>query len=136
MIRLIAMLAAAIIAAAPCETLTPIPEPVDIICEENAPQTVSLGEYKITAYCPCSKCCGKSDGITATGVLARQGRTIAVDPQKIAYGDRVIINGHTYTAEDCGGAIKGNRIDVYFDSHEHALEFGVQYAEVFLDCGF
>lgn len=136
MIRLIAMLAAAIISAAPCETLTPIPEPVDIICEANAPQTVSLGEYKITAYCPCAKCCGKNDGITSTGVLARQGRTIAVDPQKIAYGDRVIINGHTYTAEDCGGAIKGNRIDVYFDSHEDALEFGVQYAEVFLDCGF
>ena len=136
MSRLIAMLAAAIIAAAPCETLEPIPEPVDIICEENAPQMVSLGEYKITAYCPCAKCCGKSDGITATGMLARQGRTIAVDPQKIAYGDRVIINGHTYTAEDCGGAIKGNRIDVYFDSHEDALEFGVQYAEVFLDCGF
>ena len=62
--------------------------------------------------------------------------TIAVDPQKIDYGDRVIINGHTYTAEDCGGAIKGNRIDVYFDSHEDALKFGVQYAEVFLDCGF
>lgn len=136
MVKLISMLAAVIIAAAPCETLTPIPEPVDIICEANAPQTVSLGEYKITAYCPCAKCCGKSNGITSTGVLARQGRTIAVDPQKIAYGDRVIINGHTYTAEDCGGAIKGNRIDVYFDSHEDALEFGVQYAEVFLDCGF
>lgn len=136
MVKLISMLAAALIAAAPCETLTPIPEPVDIVCEADAPQTVSLGEYKITAYCPCAKCCGKSDGITSTGVLARQGRTIAVDPQKIAYGDRVIINGHTYTAEDCGGAIKGNRIDVYFDSHEDALEFGVQYAEVFLDCGF
>lgn len=136
MVKLISMLAAVIMAAAPCETLTPIPEPVDIICEANAPQMVSLGEYKITAYCPCAKCCGKSDGITSTGVLARQGRTIAVDPQKIAYGDRVIINGHTYTAEDCGGAIKGNRIDVYFDSHEDALEFGVQYAEVFLDCGF
>ena len=133
MIRLISMLAAAIMAAAPCETLTPIPEPVDIICEENAPQTVSLGEYKITAYCPCAKCCGKSDGITATGVLARQGRTIAVDPQKIAYGDRVIINGHTYTAEDCGGAIKGNRIDVYFDSHEDARAFGVQSAMVYVE---
>ena len=136
MVKLISMIAAALIAAAPCETLTPIPEPVDIVCEADAPQTVSLGEYKITAYCPCAKCCGKSDGITATGMLARQGRTIAVDPQKISYGERVIINGHTYTAEDCGGAIKGNRIDVYFDSHEDALEFGVQYAEVFLDCGF
>ena len=85
--------------------------------------------FKVTAYCPCAICCGKTDGITATGVKATQGRTIAVDPKVIPYGTEIIINGNTYVAEDCGGAIKGNRIDMYFDSHQEALKFGVQYLE-------
>ena len=79
-----------------------------------------------TAYCPCAKCCGKSDGITATGKKATAGRTIAVDPSVIPYGTEVVINGHTYIAEDCGGLVKGKRIDIFFDSHEDALQFGVQ----------
>lgn len=98
---------------------------------KNKSNTVSLGRFKLTAYCACKKCCGKSDGITATGTIAKQGRTIAVDPKKIPYGTKVIINGKTYVAEDCGGSIKGNRIDIFFNSHQAALEFGIQYAEVF-----
>ena len=90
----------------------------------------NLGKFKLTAYCACKKCCGKSDGITATGAVATAGRTIAVDPRKIPYGTEVIINGNTYVAEDCGGAIKGKKIDIYFDTHQEALEFGVKYAEV------
>lgn len=101
--------------------------------EENHPETFDLGEFRLTAYCACEKCCGKwADGFTATGTKATAGRTIAVDQDVIPYGSEVIINGHTYTAEDCGGAIIGNRIDVYFDSHEEATEFGVQYADVTL----
>ena len=38
----------------------------------------------------------------------------------------VIIDGHTYIVEDCGGAIKGNRVDFFFDTHEEALKFGRQ----------
>lgn len=98
----------------------------------------ALGEFKLTAYCPCVKCCGKSDGITATGTQATEGRTIAVDPSVIPYGSTVTLyyedgTVHTYTAEDCGGAIKDKRIDVYFDSHQTALEFGVQNAMVYLE---
>ena len=92
----------------------------------------SLGTFKLTAYCACSKCCGKSDGITASGTKAKQGRTIAVDPKQIPYGTKVVINGHTYVAEDCGGGIGKNRIDVFFNSHKEALKFGVQRAEVFI----
>lgn len=77
-----------------------------------------------TAYCPCQKCCGKTDGITATGTKATAGRTIAVDPSLIPYGTEIIIDGHTYIAEDCGGAINNNKIDVFFDTHEEALDFG------------
>lgn len=86
--------------------------------------------YKITvtatAYCPCKQCCGKTDGITATGTIATAGRTIAVDPDVIPYGTEIIINGNTYVAEDCGGAVKGNDVDIFFDTHEEALNFGRQ----------
>lgn len=97
-----------------------------------------LGEFKLTAYCPCVTCCGKTDGITATGTLAEEGRTIAVDPAIIPYGSSVTIyfvdgTSHTYTAEDCGGAIRENRIDVFFDDHQAAREFGVQTAYVYVE---
>ena len=60
------------------------------------------------------------------------GVSIAVDPRVIPYGTQVEINGHTYTAHDTGGNITGNRIDVYFDDHQEAWDFGTQYAEVFV----
>ena len=100
------------------------------IVEETQP-TYTEKEMTITAYCPCVKCCGKSDGITASGTKAKQGRTVAVDPRCIPYGTEIIIDGHTYIAEDCGGAIKGsNRIDLFFSSHEQALSFGRQTKKV------
>ena len=83
-------------------------------------------EMIITAYCPCEKCCGNSNGITASGTKAKQGRTVAVDPRYIPYGTEIVIDGQTYIAEDCGGAIKGNRLDIYFESHREALNFGKQ----------
>ncbi len=98
--------------------------------EEPEPTIVSLGVYKITAYCGCAKCCGKTDGITASGTHVTAGRTIAAPPE-IPFGTKLMINGHIYTVEDRGGAIKGNRIDIYFETHEEANKFGVQYIEVF-----
>jgi 3D (Asp-Asp-Asp) domain-containing protein len=100
--------------------------------QEESGERVFLGEYQLTAYCACVSCCGKSDGITATGTIATAGRTIAVDPSVIPYGSKVEINGNIYIAEDCGGAIKDNRIDIFFDSHGEAVQFGVQRAQVYL----
>lgn len=100
--------------------------------KENLNETY-LGKFKLTAYCNCKKCCGKwSGGPTASGKMPKAGRTIAVDPKIIPLGTKVVINGKTYTAEDTGSAIKNKRIDVYFDSHQAALNFGVQYAKVYL----
>lgn len=82
--------------------------------------------FTITAYCGCEKCCDKTDRITATGTHAVEGVTIAVDPTVIPYGSLVDIEGiGTFVAEDCGGAIKGNKIDIYFERHEYALKFGI-----------
>lgn len=112
----------------------------DAPAEGSAELTIGepLGEFKLTAYCPCMKCCGKTDGITSTGTTATEGRTIAVDPHVIPYGSTVTIyfaggTVHTYTAEDCGGAIKENRIDVFFSSHDAARAFGVQSAMVYVE---
>lgn len=94
---------------------------------------VSLGKFTITAYCSCEICCpGTSDGITYTGTVATEGRTIAVDPEVIPLGSLLEIDGIEYVAEDIGGAIKGNRVDIHINSHEDALEFGVQEKEIFL----
>ena len=92
----------------------------------------SLGEFVITHYCACGKCTLDGDGITASGTQATAGRTIAVDPEVIPYSTTVIIDGHAYVAEDCGGAIKGCRIDIFMESHQEALEAGVKVAEVYV----
>lgn len=89
-----------------------------------------LGNFKVSAYCHCSKCCGKSDGITATGTKAEANRTVAVDPKVIPLGTKIVIDGQTYIAEDTGGHIKGNRIDMYFQSHQEALNWGVRYKNI------
>jgi 3D (Asp-Asp-Asp) domain-containing protein len=87
------------------------------------------GVYKVTAYCACMKCCGKTNGITASGVKATANHTIAA-PRTFAFGTKVVIDGVTYTVEDRGGAIQGNRIDIYMNSHSEALKWGVRYVEV------
>ena len=96
---------------------------------------INLGEFRLTAYCPCEICCGKWSqyGLTASGTVPEEGRTIAVDKRVIELGETVTIDGVEYIAEDTGSAIKGNRIDIFFDDHQTALEFGVQYAEVFVE---
>ena len=93
----------------------------------------------LTAYCPCTKCCGdfagKIRGQTASGTMAQAGRTIAA-PQGVPYGVRVLAlmaDGSQHVigvVEDRGGAIKGHKLDLYFDTHEEALRFGVQRAEI------
>lgn len=99
----------------------------------TAPKTTTTtinGEtYKITAYCSCSKCCGKTTGSTASGTKATPGRTVAA-PSKFAFGTKLNIGGHIYTVEDRGGAISGNKIDVYVSSHSAALQWGVKYLPV------
>ncbi len=85
--------------------------------------------YKVTAYCPCSKCCGKTSGITASGTTATAGRTVAASSQ-FAFGTKLNIGGQIYTVEDRGGSISGNRIDVFVSTHAEALAWGVKYLTV------
>lgn len=106
-----------------------IPATESAVCND-----VFLGEFTLTAYCPGRCCCGKwASGCTATGTLATEGRTIAVDPKVIPYGSRVLLiwpdgTQREYIAEDCGGGVNGNHIDVFFNDHQAARYFGVQSA--------
>ena len=105
------------------------------ISEVNASSDMygeNLGVFDLTYYCACEICCDVETGITATGTPVVEGRTIAVDPSVIPYGTQVIINGHVFTAEDCGGSVRGNHIDIYVNDHQTALELGRGQAEVYL----
>ena len=91
-----------------------------------------LGNFKLTFYCGCPICSEQWGTQTATGVTATEGRTIAVDPKVIPYGTKVHIDGFgDFIAEDCGGAIKGNRIDIFVSDHQRCNNLGVQYAAVY-----
>lgn len=73
----------------------------------------ALGQFTVTYYWPGEDIYGR---LTSTGAIAEEERTIAVDPSIIPYGSIVLINGKEYVAQDCGGAIKGNKIDIFVDS--------------------
>ncbi len=95
----------------------------------NGYTTASTVVCKVTAYCPTIASCGKTDGITASGTKARANHTIAAS-SKYAFGTKIKINGIVYTVEDRGGAVKGNTIDIYFDTQSEARKWGVKYLPV------
>ena len=102
------------------------------IKKETEPELKNIGKFKVTAYCSCVKCCGKTDGITASGVKAVEGVTIATD-KSIPFGTEVYIEGvGERIVQDRGGAITQGKIDLFFNSHSSALEFGVQYKDVYI----
>lgn len=100
--------------------------------EKNKFKNARVETFILTAYCPCEICSEGWGNQTSTGVLATAGRTIAVDPRIIPYGTEVIIDGKSYFAEDCGGLIKENKIDIFFESHQETIEFGKQEKEVII----
>jgi 3D (Asp-Asp-Asp) domain-containing protein len=92
------------------------------------PELISLGEFEITYYCP------GYDGvgfITATGVEVFAG-LVAVDPSVIPLHSEVIIDGEYFLAEDVGGVIQGNRIDIFVWDYETAVQGGRQFREVWV----
>ena len=95
-----------------------------------------IEDVTVTHYCTCARCCGKSDGITASGRMATPGVSVAVDPSVIPlgstvmadYGDGVL---HYYRADDTGGGVNGAHIDLCVESHEAAIQAGVRSATIF-----
>ena len=93
-----------------------------------------LGRFALSWYSP--KELGKQHPYelrTSTGTIPKEGRTIAVDPKVIPYGSIVYIQDYGYfIAEDCGGHIKGNRIDIFTSSYQNAIQNGRRVANVYL----
>ena len=92
---------------------------------------------KVTAYSPDHRSCGASaDGITASGysVLTNGGCMVAADPRLLPLGSLVSVPGYDGGAVvpvlDTGGAIKGQRLDVLYPTHEIAMQWGVRELEV------
>lgn len=90
---------------------------------------------RVTGYCPCPKCCGKySDGITASGHKIQPGDTFVAADKRYSFGTEMIIEGYDDNKPvkvlDRGSAIQGNKLDVFFHTHQEALEWGVRYIDV------
>ena len=92
-----------------------------------------LGRFNLTWYSPVELGKPAEKLRTSTGVKPKEGRTIAVDPKVIPYGSIIYIQDYGYfIAEDCGGDIKQNRIDIYTNSHEYAIQQGRKVANVWI----
>lgn len=90
-------------------------------------QGTYLGNFTLTAYCNCAQCCGTAGNATASGVMPSAGHTVAM--AGVPFGTQLLINGNVYTVEDLGTPY--GHVDIYCDSHEEALSFGLQYADVY-----
>ena len=91
--------------------------------------------YRVSAYCPCSICCGTdSVGITASGHRIREGDRFVAAPPEIPFYTRLIVPGYAdglpVEVLDRGSAIQGKRLDCYFPTHQEAKNWGIKYLEV------
>lgn len=98
--------------------------------EEETAAPESLGVFKTTAYCNCSKC-SNGRNLTYAGTVPTVNHTISADLNVFPLGTKLKINDIIYTVEDKGHGVTGNKLDIFFDSHSAALDYGVQNVEVY-----
>lgn len=117
----------------PCPKATPVE-----FYDSCLPVTSHSAKFTVTHYCGCSKCCGAySDGSESVAYGASGKRlealvSVAVDPSVIPLGTVLHdAEGRLYRAEDTGGAIKGNRIDLFVGDHQEALNMGIREMKLF-----
>lgn len=100
--------------------------------------TPKVATFNTSAYCPCMSCCGKTNGITSSGAVASQWYTLAAGS---AYPIGTVIyipyfkdkpNGGWFVVQDRGGAISSDRLDIFYNSHSSALQFGRRYLECYV----
>lgn len=90
---------------------------------------VNLGGFKVTYYWDGEDEWGDSIARPCDGHhKATPNHTIAVDPDVIPYGSKVMVDGTIYIAEDCGSSVSGNIVDIYVESEKHETH----YSEVFI----
>ena len=89
-----------------------------------------LGEFTTSGYCNCEKCSG-GHSLTYSGTVPTPSHTISADLDRYPIGTKLWIDGTIYTVEDKGSSVKGNWIDIYYGSHEEALDHGLKTQEVY-----
>lgn len=107
----------------------------DTISQADKPENWETVRMRVTAYCACRRCCGRnSDGRTACGHRIRSRDVFVAADKRYRFGTEVIIpgynNGNSTRILDRGRVIKGNRLDVFFNSHRRARKWGVKYLDV------
>lgn len=98
--------------------------------QSTAQTEVSYGMFEVTGYCPCEICTGNNH-LTYSETVPKAKHTVAADLRIFPLGTKLKIDGTIYTVEDIGAAIKNNKIDIFYDDHQEALESGRRYIEVF-----
>lgn len=111
--------------------------PADDSIDDNNVKNFQTLQMRVSAYCPCEKCCGQfADGITANGHKIQPGDTFVAADSRYPFETELVIPGYNGSKPvkvlDRGGAIKGNKLDVFFYTHEQALQWGVQYLNVII----
>lgn len=104
-------------------------------CAEAGRPRYETMQMRVTAYCPCPICCGEySDGVTANGHIISDGDRFVAADRRFAFDTEMLIPGYNNSnvvkVYDRGGAIKGNKLDVFFNTHQEALNWGVQHLDV------
>ena len=113
---------------------TPTAAPIELLHDDTAAAPVPHVVWmEVTAYCPCTKCCGpNAHGMTASGkdVGYNGGAFVAADTAQYSFGTRLSIpgyhDGQSVEVIDRGSAIKGDHLDVFFPTHQQALQWGRQ----------
>ena len=98
--------------------------------ESKAEAEESCGMFEVTGYCACEICTGDYK-LTYSETIPKSERTVAADLHVFPLGTRLKIDGIIYTVEDTGASIKGNKIDIFYNTHQEALESGRRFIEVF-----
>ena len=106
--------------------------------EEEAKQTEAksgergelLGVFTTSGYCNCEKCSG-GHSLTYSGTVPTPDHTISADLSRFPIGTQLWIDGTVYTVEDMGSSVKGDWIDIFYASHEDALDHGLRSQEVY-----
>jgi 3D (Asp-Asp-Asp) domain-containing protein len=123
-------------ASAENSQIASVPEPVALpaVVRESSSRW-RIVRMRVTAYCPCPVCCGPlAQGVTANGRVIRQSDRFAAASKKYPFGTEIIVPQYNRAQPikifDRGGAITGNRLDLFFPSHTKAAKWGVKYLDV------
>ncbi|MDR4024405.1 MAG: 3D domain-containing protein [Clostridium sp.] len=100
--------------------------------EAEAPAEIYAGRFTTTTYCSCRRCCRGGKNRTKSGTIPQAGHTISADLRVFPLGTKLRINGVVYTVEDSGSGIRGNKLDIFFNSHSQALQYGKRSADVYI----